>query len=82
MICEMKLFIHSQTSTVQQLKFGNGQVISSNTLLGVWLLIHAGIKVKHLQVPGLFGWENPRDAIVQAQADESRGDALHGCPAR
>ena len=25
---------------------GNGQVISSHMLLGMWLLIHAGIKVK------------------------------------
>ena len=41
----MKLFIHSQTSTVQPLKFGNGYVIPSHTLLGMWLLINAGIKV-------------------------------------
>ena len=31
----MKLLIHSQTSTVQLLKFGNGLVISSHTLLSV-----------------------------------------------
>ena len=31
----MKLLIHFQTSTVQPLEFGNGQVISSHTLLGV-----------------------------------------------
>ena len=30
---------------VQPLKFRNGYVISSHTLLGMWLLIHAGIKV-------------------------------------
>ena len=41
----MKLLIHHQTSTVAQLKFGNGLVNSSHTLLGVWLLIHAEIKV-------------------------------------
>ena len=29
----------------QPLKFGNGLVISSHTFLGMWLLIHAGIKV-------------------------------------
>ena len=29
------------------LKFGNGLVISSHTLLGMWLLIHAGIKFEH-----------------------------------
>ena len=42
---EIKLLIHSQTSTVQPLKFGNGYVIPSNTLMGMWLLIHADIKV-------------------------------------
>ena len=31
---------------VQQLKFRNGYVISSHILLGIWLLIHARIKVK------------------------------------
>ena len=31
--CCMKCFIHSQTSTVQPLRFGNEQVISSHTLL-------------------------------------------------
>ena len=29
---------------VAPLKFGNGYVIPSNTLLGIWLLIHAGFK--------------------------------------
>ena len=29
---------------VQLLKFQNVKVISSHTLLGAWLLIHAGIK--------------------------------------
>ena len=42
----MKLVICSKTSTVQPLKFGNGWVIPAETLLGMWLLIHAGIKVK------------------------------------
>ena len=41
----MKLLIYSQTSTVEQLKFGNGLVISSPTLLNICFLIHAGIKV-------------------------------------
>ena len=39
----MKLCIHSSTSTVQPLKFGNGWVISSNILLDLWLVIHAGM---------------------------------------
>ena len=34
-----------QTSTVQPLKFVNGQVASSNMSFGLWLIIHAGIKV-------------------------------------
>ena len=36
--------IRSQTSMVQPLKFGNWEIISSHTLLGMWLLIHARIK--------------------------------------
>ena len=38
----MNLFIHSQTSTVALLKFGNGWEITSHTLLGMWLPIHTG----------------------------------------
>ena len=34
------------------LKFGNGQVISSHTLLDMWLLIHADIKVKQYWCKG------------------------------
>ena len=30
---------------VQPLEFGNGYVISSHTLLCMWLFIHAGVKV-------------------------------------
>ena len=30
-------------AVVEVLKFGNGYVISSHTLLGMWLLIYAGI---------------------------------------
>ena len=37
--------IHSQTSTVQPLMFGNVEVISSHDLLGPLLLIHVGFKV-------------------------------------
>ena len=42
--CE--LCIHSQTSIVQQLKFGNGEAISTHTLMDMWLLIHAGVEVE------------------------------------
>ena len=48
----MKLLIHPQTSLVQPLKFGNRQIISSHTLLNMWLLIHIGIKVNLCQ------WKN------------------------
>ena len=41
--CEITLLIHFQTSSVFQ--FLNGYLISSQTSRGVWLLIHAGIKV-------------------------------------
>ena len=43
----MKLFIHSQISTVEPLKIGNGWIISTHTLQDIWILIHAGIKVNH-----------------------------------
>ena len=35
--CEMKLFIYSQTSTVQPLKFGNGSIIPSRTWIYVYV---------------------------------------------
>ena len=40
---------------VQPLKFGNGYVILSHILLSMWLLIHAGIKVKPRLVRGATG---------------------------
>ena len=46
--CGLKLIIHSQTSTIAPLKFGNGKVISSHTLLGMWLFIHVRIKLNIL----------------------------------
>ena len=46
-ICGVKLFIHSQISKIQ-LEFGNKHVISSPTLLGIWLLIHAGIWLMYM----------------------------------
>ena len=42
-----ELVIHLQTSTGQQLKFGGVEVVSSHILSGMWLIIHAEIKVKH-----------------------------------
>ena len=38
-------FINSDSSAVQSLEFKNGEVISFRTLLGIWWLIHAGIKL-------------------------------------
>ena len=43
-----KILIQSQTSTIASLKFENGSTISFHKLLAMWLLIHAGIKVKHV----------------------------------
>ena len=47
MKCEMKSLIHSQTSTVAPLKFGNGLVIPSHTLLGMLLVIHVVSTMHH-----------------------------------
>ena len=44
-MCGIISLILSQTSTVQPLKFGNVLANSSHDLLGMWLLIHAEIKV-------------------------------------
>ena len=46
----MKLLTHFQTSTVQPLKFEHAEAISSHTLLGMWLLINAKVKVKLLKL--------------------------------
>ena len=40
----MVLLIHSKTSATQPLKYENGLLISSNTLPGMWLHVHAGSK--------------------------------------
>ena len=45
MKCEVKLLIHSQASTVKPLKFANGYVNTTHTLIGLWLLIHTAITV-------------------------------------
>ena len=44
-MCEMNLLIHSKTSTAATLKFGKEQVIYSQTLQHLRLLIDAEIKV-------------------------------------
>ena len=41
---------HAQTSVVQPLQFVNGYVILSHTLLGMWLLTHAAIKISYTQL--------------------------------
>ena len=52
----MKLLIHSQTSTLQRLKFGNEYAIasSSHILLDMCLVIHAGIKVNPYKQNGVY----------------------------
>ena len=49
------VLIHSQTSTVAPLKFGNWYVISSHILLGTLFIIHAAIKINHILVKGVHG---------------------------
>ena len=44
----MKLFSHSQTSTVQPLKFGNGEIISSHDLLISDYLSMLGLELNHV----------------------------------
>ena len=46
----------SIVSRVQPLKFGNGRANSSQTLLGIWLFIHAAIKVKLIHVNKRGPW--------------------------
>ena len=41
----MKLLMYTQIATVEPLKFVDAQVISSHTSLGMWLLIHIGIRI-------------------------------------
>ena len=48
-----EILVHSQTSAVPLLKFGHGKVILSHTLLGMWLVIHAEIKVNPWWSKGL-----------------------------
>ena len=40
----MRLLLHTQTSTVVPLKFGNWSLVSSSSILGMWLFIDAGVK--------------------------------------
>ena len=53
----VKLLIYSQTSTAGPLKVENGWIILSHTLLGTWLLVHAGIKVNPRHWRGLLEGE-------------------------
>ena len=53
----VKLLIYSQTSTAGPLKDENGWIILSHTLLGTWLLVHAGIKVNPLHWRGALEGE-------------------------
>ena len=45
MVTSERGMIDFQTSTVVLFKIWDGKVISSYTLLGMWLFIHVGIKV-------------------------------------
>ena len=61
----MRLLIHSQTSTVQSLTFGNAYVSSPHTPLGMWLLIHVVIIVNSLR---------PSDAYMPQQTSHHSSD--------
>ena len=56
-ITSIKLLMHSQTSTVLQLRFGNEWVISSHILLCMWLVIDTETRVNPccMLVKGLRG---------------------------
>ena len=62
MKCEMKLLVYSQTSKVQPSRCGDGKVISSHTLLGMWLSVHAGIESIHVSTT------NPWSEVVAMNA--------------
>ena len=49
---------------VQPLTFENELVISSQTLLGIWLLIHAEIKIDPYQ----WKWANVCNVVLYLQA--------------
>ena len=46
--CGMKYLIHAKPSMVASLKFGNGQIISSYTLLGMYFLFMLGLELIHV----------------------------------
>ena len=71
----MELLIHSQISTVQPLKFGNGQVILSHTLLcslGMWSRIHTQIELIHVSKrdPDLINCVGPHSTVVTIENQE------------
>ena len=63
----MKLPIHFITSKLQPLKFGNGQVIASHTLLGMWLL--TAMEVYACYQKEAQGENNFRDLKMFSQGD-------------
>ena len=62
---------------MQPLKFMNGYGISSHTLLSMWLLIHAGIKVLHVS-KGATGHPLPLSGrvilVVSVKSDIQAGE--------
>ena len=52
------LFIHSQTSTVKLLKLKNGSIFLFHTLLDMWLVIHAEMKVNPCHPSKWSRWNN------------------------
>ena len=67
----VKLLIYSQTSTAGPLKVENGWIILSHTLLGTWLLVHAGIQVNPLHWRGGGGGGALEGEYHQPHTDHS-----------
>ena len=69
---ENEILFYSQTSTAQPLKFLNGKVVPSHTLLGMRLLNQLGLKAIHASKRGQLGvsWDldDDRSTMVMAWA--------------
>ena len=63
------LFIHSQISTAEPLKFDNGLIISSYTFRDMGLLIQDGIKVKPCQEKKSHALKSSRGQAIDTQTD-------------
>ena len=63
----MKLLNYSQTSTAASLKFVNGKIISSHTLLGMLLFLHVSKRGPKQLAPG-FLWQIAQQSLLELQS--------------